>query len=870
MAGPWERYQQNRAAPDAVGVLEPHTYVPAENAGRPWLKYGKSEQTEIPTTPGGLPERPRKTAFLNQGVAEGLGLPVDLMAGLMNSGIVGFNSLTGLELPTIDEPFFGSKNINRGLNAMGFEAASPDMPPETLVEHIFAGAGGAAGGLGPVGAVGSVAKGAATPVARAAGNALLQPYVQAPVRGLASEVAAGAGAGAGMDVAEEVAPDSPAVSALAALFGGAAGGAGPYAAWEGVKRSPVVGTALDAGSRFVAGEVAPFTEAGALQRARSRVAGLVEDPEEAIRALNTPTVGNLSPAVSTGERRLMALEQTVRDTDPVVDAVMRDRELSSGRALRDELTAPSRGVPASTARQHMENTVQQSTEGLNPLLNETFGEPHGVENVSKALRTESQPARRAAYEAAYELPIDYASAAGRSLEDLIGRVERTAPGAIALANRLMAGEGVQSRQILANIADDGTVSFSRMPETRQIDYITRALNQMAESGDGRGALGGQTDVGRVMGNLSRDIRGSLREANPLYREAVETAATPIQQRNALLFGQELLKPGTARDVVADRIADMPDPELAFLRQGVRSQLEETLANVRSAMTNPDVGVREAQQTLAQLSSRAVRDKLSMILPEDTAQAFFRQIDETRAMLNPRQSAALMFSKARPNEEIRSIIDAPNPPQAAAQLVAQAADDASGQTLFGLKGAFIDELMTRSRTGAFDDAGTPLLSGRAMQNALADNRVSAVAGRLLSPEERERFSTIADELARLETMRGRLPNVGNVMEGEPNSIVSMIARTIAARSGARAGQGVSGASLLTAGFASRRMQELLNRLTLDKAEGLIREAVAGDRELFELLLTPSNRVTPQQESKLAQVVSRTAAGTLGGLAATDDN
>ena len=69
------------------------------------------------------------------------------------------------------------------------------------------------------------------------------------------------------------------------------------------------------------------------------------------------------------------------------------------------------------------------------------------------------------------------------------------------------------------------------------------------------------------------------------------------------------------------------------------------------------------------------------------------------------------------------------------------------------------------------------------------------------------------------MQGRLPDVGGVMQGEPNSVVSLIARTVAAQTGAKAGQGVSGASLLTAEFASQRTQRILAGLTLDRAEGL---------------------------------------------------
>ncbi len=47
-------------------------------------------------------------------------------------------------------------------------------------------------------------------------------------------------------------------------------------------------------------------------------------------------------------------------------------------------------------------------------------------------------------------------------------------------------EGNQSQQILARVGDDGAVTFERLPDVRQIDYITRALRQAAESGEGQG------------------------------------------------------------------------------------------------------------------------------------------------------------------------------------------------------------------------------------------------------------------------------------------------------------------------------------------------------------------------------------------------
>ena len=86
----------------------------------------------------------------------------------------------------------------------------------------------------------------------------------------------------------------------------------------------------------------------------------------------------------------------------------------------------------------------------------------------------------------------------------------------------------------------------------------------------------------------------------------------------------------------------------------------------------------------------------------------------------------------------------------------------------------------------------------------------------------------------------------------NAVISLLARTIAARQGARAGQGTSGASLLTANFASRRMQRILDSLTNDRAEALIRDAIT-DKDLFTALMTKSRSPSAQRmvETRLTE-------------------
>lgn len=826
------------------------------------------------------PERPGKLAFLNQGIASGLGALPDLVAVIMNAGIGGANSLFGTEIPTAQMP---STTIGKGMSALGVDVAPPDVQPEGLVENFVAGTGGAAGGLVPFLGLGSMFSKAAGPIASGAGQTIMAPFTQAPTRALAAELAAGGGAGVGMDVADRVAPDSGMAQLVGAIMGGTIGGAGTYLGGQAVKHSPVVGTII----RKVQADLAPFTEAGAMERARNRVTSLAGDPEAAREALNSSEYGFLSPATSTGDERLMALERKVRDSDAPADKRMRDDEARSNAALRKAMQEPGAGGDSAVARQYMQDGLEQDVTGVTQTLDTALGTPQGVETTSTGIRQGSAGARSSAYDDAYAAPIDYAAPSGIQLQELVARVERAAPGTIALANRMMAGEGVQSQQILARIADDGTVSFERLPDTRQFDYITRALNQMARTGDGAGALGGQTDVGRIMSNLSREIRDNLKQANPAYGRALETAATPIGQREALMFGSELLNPSMARDVAADRIAGMTGPERAYAKQGLRAYIDETLANARASLAEPEVGVTQARQAVQRLSAPAVREKIRLLMtpakpgenlpdgvsgllppPDGTPQVdgaaeLFAKIDEFAASLDTRRSGPARFANARPGEEIRSLFTAPDPKASAAQLVARANADPTGQALLGVKNGFVDELMRQSQTVNFDAAGQPILSGRALRHAMRDNKISAVAGEVLSPEEMGRIGQIADELSKLETAQGRLPDIGNIMEGQPNSMITMAIRVVAANVGAKAGSG--GSSLQTAQMASGRAKKLVEKLTFDKAEGLIHQAVTGDRELFEALLTPADQLTPKQEGRLMNVLTRTAIGTAGGAA-----
>jgi hypothetical protein len=172
-------------------------------------------------------------------------------------------------------------------------------------------------------------------------------------------------------------------------------------------------------------------------------------------------------------------------------------------------------------------------------------------------------------------------------------------------------------------------------------------------------LGGTTDVGRAYGSLKTQLRSLVKEASPEYAHALETAADPISKRAALKIGQSALSARVARDEFAEQIAGMTGPERAHVAQGIRSQLDDALSNVRRAMTDGNMDAREAVKAVQTLTTRANREKLQMLLGDDGSGRLFDSIDQALSAFELRAAVAdnsRTFARLSMDNAIRSQTD----------------------------------------------------------------------------------------------------------------------------------------------------------------------------------------------------------------------
>jgi len=297
-----------------------------------------------------------------------------------------------------------------------------------------------------------------------------------------------------------------------------------------------------------------------------------------------------------------------------------------------------------TATQATQKVVGDRAEAASATIGQTMDEtlgaaPTGARTASEEIAERTAPARTKAYGDAYSKPIDYASDQGRAIEEVLARISpKNMRQAIEEANADMLADGVKNKQIMATIADDGSISFSEMPNVQQLDYIKRTLGNMAN--DLKDPItGALPSTALRFSKLSGQLKTAIGDAVPEYNVAVKVGGDKIAEDEALDLGMNLLSPKTTREQVARQMLDASDAEKQSARLGARNYIDETLANVKASIATPDTDVKEAMKVLADLSSRANLAKMRLIIGSKGVEKMQKELEVVRRALTLRAAVA---------------------------------------------------------------------------------------------------------------------------------------------------------------------------------------------------------------------------------------
>ena len=428
-------------------------------------------------------------------------------------------------------------------------------------------------------------------------------------RGMARGLGLGAGAGAtqGFMEGEGGLPNRAGSGVVGGLIGGTIGGA-----------LPAVGAA--------GGQIYRSAQGAARNSRVGRQVG---------EALNvTPQTGRVLGRVI-GEEDPTAMRAALNRAGP--SGMLADASPGAGGSLDAAMRSPTPG--AALARGRIDARAEASSAGVLDALNGgRFGPQIPPIANQRARAAGARPTINPLYERAYNTEINYSTPEGRVVEGIIKRapvgiVQR----AINSANDAMRYDQLPTQQIMARVDDNGAVTLSDMPNTMMADYIKRAFDSVAE--DSKDAITGRMSADGAFANrIARDLRGAIAEAVPAYDEALSAASTDIRSRAAVRTGRTLLNSNTTIEEMAESIADATPAELRAMREGVRSQIDHIMGNVRAVASDQNVDAREALKLFSELSSGNSRLKLQALYGDEYP-AILQQLQEGGQALGLRARVA---------------------------------------------------------------------------------------------------------------------------------------------------------------------------------------------------------------------------------------
>lgn len=312
------------------------------------------------------------------------------------------------------------------------------------------------------------------------------------------------------------------------------------------------------------------------------------------------------------------------------------------KVLLDQAAASSPKV-AQQARGAVEQRAEALSGQLGQRMDETLGvAPTGQQTAIEAVGQATKGARKDAYRDAYTAPIDYASPAGDALRNVVGRIpKRILDDAMQKGREMAQWKGYKIDQIEFDLDAAGNViGFKTLPNVMQLDYLKRALNQMARAGDNVDMFGNLQGDGIMLAEMASAVRKALGDASPAYNKAVQIGGDKILTEQALIIGGKIFGTGLKRDTVAKTMKEASQMERQAAKLGVRNAIDEIMAEAKTAATTgADTAITESRKIISTMSSRANRTKVELILGKKQSDELYKKMDEVAAALELRARVA---------------------------------------------------------------------------------------------------------------------------------------------------------------------------------------------------------------------------------------
>jgi len=785
---------------------------------------------------------------VNMGVAQGVGGLVDLLN------------------PFDQQMGAAREGMTQGMERMG-SITSRDAP-EGVWENMARGGGEAAGLAFPI-AKGAQMAARAPGMIGSAANTVAQGMAtrSAPV----AEFAAGAASEGGREYArQEGAPqwvqETAAVAAPLGLAGAAAatGGAARAAA-----RNSVIGRAGKAAARTLA----PYTERGGMEVARTRMqdlAGGRERAEELAGRADGPQMEGIprTPAQMTEDPNMMAVERLAASQDPALRARLDDqlqlgqrnaRTMAAGepgdtQATRDFIEQRRRAFRGrlQSQVQRAEETAQQRIRALGPNISESEASRIASNEIERGLQRAKAVDERLWDNVPRDVEVPTDTLRARAAEIEAGLPKSLKGNFPSVARAMLIDGGFNDAESIHEV--HGFYSAMRKVQRDALVGPTpnRRLANVADQLAEAALL--TMDKGDPAEEVGRRVRTAIAHTaemhNAFSRGAVGTARKRTGDSEVAVEPETVLRrtirPGPQGEVAARQIEDATDGQARdAVSSYVRGLFSDSITSADGRTTT--ASARQFLRNNSDLVGRYPelrQDIMDAVQRGEDATAMALRVERRISQANSnRDSATERFLNAPAGQEVTRALSSPNPARSTQILVNAARKDESGEALAGLKSAFANHLIERATSVT---GGREVMDPKQMAGMLRDPNYSRAARIVLGSDELARLNRISRYLGQAAGEGVSAANIGPTLSNaEAPRVIQILAKVLGARIGADAGGG-GGASIQTANIGSNRASELLQGLVADRASRIMADAVV-DHDLFKALLTDANSPRFEREA-----------------------
>ncbi len=828
---------------DAAGNTEDATKL----AGLARKLSQRTQPPKIEKEKGALP-------FANEAIAGTLGAPVDLVTA-------GLNLIPGVD---IKEPFGGSESIEKGMSNVGIQLPEEGEQPESIPEYIGQSIGEVASLVIPIGKAAqtlSKGTGVVSSIAKTITNSIAKhPYITAT-----SELTGGVGTGVGRGVGEKL--DSPVGESLAEIGGGIIGGLAPTA----LVNAPSL-IALRAGKTLLSKMTLPFTEQGSKFRAGKFIKRQVVDPSKTIETISKETIGDLPPAVASGEKKLVTLYKSLVGQDPATDSEAIESLSKSIIKLEKEMRGLGYGSPDLLAEitekriAALEISMDTRTlKAMERVQTKIDALPVAKRKVaeSRIVRTELESVMRQERTATNDLWNDVS-------KDFKVNVDHSKKAYAVIIDDLSKAEMNDIPVVLKKsfIFKEGktAITETNIKEMQGLrSKLLEVSRQSRKDGKFNKARIAENVANAILEDIGVTAKGSLKPEAAALKTAIE-GSKKFNQRfkqgtvgKILGYGKEgapAIDPDITLDISLGRMAQkgsLDVDKVVVTPEAVDAAKRYIGRNFTDYTLDKKTGLIDPIKAKSWVkNNEALLDKFPNLQKQLTdagsAQDFanrtkVRMDARKKSLRDPKISASAKFLNfADMGKAASSVFKSKNPAKMAMELAKQANQDVTGDAIAGLRSGFVERLLAKSSVGAFNELGEQALSGRKLLSML--NKEKAPLAHIFKPEQLSRMRRVAIELTKAEAFDKTSYNKVNIeMEDVASTGLTLLSRVGGLKLGHMFAKATGGAPIQTPAIFAERFKALGNSLSKDRAFQMIHDAVTSkDPALLKALLLPIDKPT----------------------------